>query len=338
MLPPEFSQNAKIPLPVRAIRTRYVCLTTRGFCTLVGDGVLDVPTAKRQFVQPGVMVRLLDKSSHPSYNDPKTSEVIRMTEILQHKDGVLTMRVRAGERSCVVKQFENPEFTREIENYRLLSALDVPTLRVLSFEERSITLEDIAASDRWRLGREEDLSDPGAAAALARWYRRLHDRGRGAAGEGYDESDLFTRENLEKLPEFTGTVGHPAWEALDRHFDAICQRLRSLDRTVTYNDFWWTNLAVAKDGREALMFDYNLMGRGYAYADVRNVTVSLNPEAARAFLAEYGPIDPMERAVDDVVAPIVALIQASRRPAFPEWAEDSRRALDGLCGKIEALL
>lgn len=261
-----------------------------------------------------------------------------MTEILQHKDGVLTMRLRTDEGSCVIKQFENPEYTREIDNYQLLSALDVPTLRVLAFDERSITLEDIAASDHWRLGTERDLSDPGTAAALAGWYRQLHDRGRDAAGEGYDESDLITRENLEKLPEFTGTVGHPAWDALERHFVAIRRRIRSLDRTVTYNDFWWTNLAVSRDGREAMMFDYNLMGRGYAYADVRNVTLALSPDAARAFLDAYGPIDPMERAVDDVVSPIVALILASRLPTFPKWAEDSKRALDDLCDRIAAIL
>ena len=37
--------------------------------------------------------------------------------------------------------------------------------------------------------------------------------------------------------------------------------------TLTYNDFYYTNLAVLKDGTSAIMFDYNLLGKGYAYAD-----------------------------------------------------------------------
>lgn len=130
----------------------------------------------------------------------------------------------------------------------------------------------------------------------------------------YDESDLFTRKNIQLLPEFTKTDGKQVWNVLETNFDAIRAKLGSLCRTLTYNDFWWTNLAVSKDGKEALMFDYNLMGRGYAYADVRNVTTALSPDAARAFLAEYGPIDPAEKRMDDVVSPIVTLVLASRRP------------------------
>lgn len=93
---------------------------------------------------------------------------------------------------------------------------------------------------------------------------------------------------------------------------------------MTYNDFYWTNLAVSKDGKEAMMFDYNLLGRGYAYGDVRNVTVSLSPKAAEAFRRAYGPINPTEAAV---VSVIVTLILASRREIFPAWAEPSRRTL-----------
>ena len=36
-------------------------------------------------------------------------------------------------------------------------------------------------------------------------------------------------------------------------------------RTLTYNDFYYTNMMVAKDKSSALMFDYNLLGKGYVY-------------------------------------------------------------------------
>lgn len=260
-------------------------------------------------------------------------------EILQRKDGVLTERIRTGEETAIRKTFETPEHTREIANYRLLSHLNVPTLQVLSHTENTITLEDIAASTHWRLGTPDDLSDPGVAAAIARWYKNLHQHGRGeATDEMYDESDLFTRENIRTLPEFTKLHNHPVWNVLESNFDAIRSAVESLPKTITYNDFYWTNLAVSKDGREALMFDYNLMGKGYAYSDIRNVTVSLSPTAAAAFLREYGPTDPLERAVDDILSPIITLILASRRDTFPSWAQDSLKALDDLPNRIKTLL
>jgi hypothetical protein len=81
----------------------------------------------------------------------------------------------------------------------------------------------------------------------------------------------------------------------------------SLSRTLTYNDFYYTNLAVRKDGTAALMFDYNLLGKGYVYSDIRNVCSSLGDEAQAAFLAEYGEVDRCEITIDDVVSPIAAL-------------------------------
>lgn len=260
-------------------------------------------------------------------------------EILQHKDGVLTERIRTGEGTAIRKTFETPEHAREIANYHLLSRLNVPTFQFLSHNENSITLEDIAASPHWRLGRPEDLSDPSVAAAVARWYKKLHEYGRGEATEDmYDESDLFTRENIQILPEFTKSPNHSVWNVLESHFDTIRSTVEHLPKTITYNDFYWTNLAVSRDGSEALMFDYNLMGKGYAYSDIRNVTVSLSPTAAAAFLREYGPTDPQERAVDDILSPIITLILASRRETFPSWATDSLKALADLPDQIKTLL
>lgn len=260
-------------------------------------------------------------------------------EILQHKDGVLTERIRTGERTAIRKTFETPEHAREIANYRLLSRLNVPTLQVLSHTENAVTLEDIAASTHWRLGTPDDLTDPKTAAAIAHWYKKLHQLGRGAATENmYDESDLFTLENIRILPEFTKLPGHPVWNLLETNFDAIRNIAAHLPKTITYNDFYWTNLAVSHNGSEAMMFDYNLMGKGCAYSDIRNVTVSLSPTAAAAFLCEYGPTDPLERAVDDILSPIITLILASRRHTFPSWAQDSLKALDELPNRIKTLL
>lgn len=86
-------------------------------------------------------------------------------------------------------------------------------------------------------------------------------------------------------------------------------------------------MVVAKDTSSALMFDYNLLGKGYAYTDVRNILSSLSEEAGKAFLDEYGAFDPMEKALDDVVSVVVTLYLACQRDVFPLWAQ----AFYGIC-------
>ena len=82
----------------------------------------------------------------------------------------------------VLKTFDKAEFAREIENYRLLGELGVPTLRIYGVTETALLMEDIRES-RWRLGREEDLRDPEVARLLAGWYRRCTGRGKATSGK-----------------------------------------------------------------------------------------------------------------------------------------------------------
>ena len=70
------------------------------------------------------------------------------------------------------------------------------------------------------------------------------------------------------------------------------------------------------------MFDYNLLGKGYAYADLRNVMSSLSKKAGEAFLEEYGSYDPVEAALDDVVSVVCGLYMACQRKVFPNWAQN----------------
>ena len=93
-------------------------------------------------------------------------------------------------------------------------------------------------------------------------------------------------------------------------------------------------MAVAKDGSAALMFDYNLLGKGYAYADIRNVLSSLSDEAQLAFLDEYGAFD----LLDDVVSPFVTLYFACKRDVFPSWAKPLLEEINtSYIAKIEKL-
>ncbi len=259
-------------------------------------------------------------------------EDCKLTEI-RKKDGVAVYRAaRAGE-SFVLKTFEKESDRREIVNYKILQSLSVPTLRVIASTDSALLMEDVSKSASLRLGLRPDMDDPAVAVALARWYRQLHTQGRAYAaahgGELYDETDVITAENLRVVAEKTGTRDNPVWALLDARMPDLCEIIAAVPRTLTYNDFYFTNLAVAKNLSAALMFDYNLLGKGYAYADLRNVAASLGKKAGAAFLCEYGAFSENEQAVDDVASALVTLHFACCRDAFPAWAAEERGKITG---------
>lgn len=267
----------------------------------------------------------------------------RAPEMIRSQNGVTVARVSDGGESYIVKFLERPEFRREIDAYRLLHSLGVPTIRLFAHTDSALLLEDLAASPRWRLAKTEDMADCEIAERLAEWYACLHTRGREyvqAHGDGmYDETDALTRESLALARERTGTEALPIWDTLERRFDDLRARLDRTERTLTYNDFYYTNMAVAGDRSAACMFDYNLLGKGFVSADLSNVTSSLSKEAGEAFLRAYAPsIDPAELALNDVMSVLVGLIFACRREHFPDWGNDCLSALkNGLDEKIARL-
>ena len=89
--------------------------------------------------------------------------------IIRSQNGVTVARVSNGGESCILKFFERPEFRREIEAYRLLGSLGVPTIRVLAHTDSALLLEDLSASPRWRLAEAGDMADCELAERLAEW-------------------------------------------------------------------------------------------------------------------------------------------------------------------------
>lgn len=245
--------------------------------------------------------------------------------LMRAKDGISLFRVESEGKSYVLKVSEKREDRREIENYRLLAALGVQTLALVAVTEYAILLPDLNTDDTFRLGTGEDLADVRVARALAGWYRKLHDRGREWLADSktamYDETDVITPDNMEKVARRTDTAANPLWQEIAAHGDEIRSRIDALPRTLTYNDFYWTNLAVAKDFGQAFMFDYHLLGKGLAYGDIRNVTGALLPEAAAAFREAYGMEGlAAEQKADAFLAPLVTLVFACRQETFPGWA------------------
>ena len=242
--------------------------------------------------------------------------------LIRDKDGVSVWRVITDTDSYVVKCFDKPEYRREIANYELLNSLGVPTLKVIAHSDCSIVIEDIERSE-YRLGMADDMGDPNIAEKIALWYKTLHQNGQKYVNthDFIDEFYRLTIENIKMVQEKTGTNGLRVWQVIEDNFEQIISAIMELPRTLAYTDFHYSNLAVARDGSSALMFDYNLLYKSYVYSDIRNVCWSFSDESKAAFLSVYGEYDEREVIVDDVADTLSGLVMDCQRKNFPKLAK-----------------
>ena len=263
-------------------------------------------------------------------------------QIIREKEGVIVARVHYGDTTAILKCFENEEFCREIDNYEILQRHGIPTIKVLGEGEKSILLEDIDASELWRLGEESDLSNQTVIRAIAKWYKTLHANGERYVklyGDGmYEQWDCFRIEDIKSIKEKYNLIDNVGIDALEQHFGEVRKRLDAAPRTLCYNDFYYTNLIVKKDLSEALMFDYNLLGKGNYISDIHNVTYWFSKENKDLFLSVYGEPEEDLILLDKICAPIVSLYSAMTRDVFPGWAKEALENLQEIPELIDELV
>jgi len=283
-----------------------------------------------------------------------SAKSIRSFRLISAKSGVYVYKCLYDGVPAVVKYFERIDDRREISNYRLLARHGVPTIQTFAFGESAFVMEDMSASCDWRLGTPEDLDDADVAESLARWYFAFHENG-AAVPELltlYFEYDSFTVENfravIQKFPE-----AKELFQFLLTRYDQLRELIYKPSFTLTYNDFYWVNFVLRKDKTAAMMFDYNLLGKGYRFSDFRNVCSSMSAAAGAAFVGEYNRLyaekhgrarteaEEFERRVDDVAGDVFQIILAfTEKKEIPKWAEDSiEKAKNGtLLSKVKKLL
>ena len=252
-------------------------------------------------------------------------------EPIRRKHDNHIFRIGIERSSYILKISGDPGASREVRIYALLKELGVPTLCVIASTNNAILLEDLEVSKHHRLASEEDVGRGEVGAALAEWYRALHvgDSGlwkdRPSSSLLRREHDALTADSILELATRVRGPDRSGWTFLADNIDRIKNAAIGCGETLTHSDFHWTNLAISRGGNRirAVVFDYHLLGLGLRYSDYRNVTGSLGPEAAAAFRTAYGETDPMEKVLDDVMAPLCALIEAFRRRRLPAWAEGS---------------
>jgi len=254
-------------------------------------------------------------------------EQITQIKELSNKDGIIVHSFEYLGVHYVLKQFMNKIHTREILNYRLLNELELPTMNVIQVEQNSILLEDINFNISYRLATKSDLEKTSIITSLAKWYRRLHDQGRRYFKDHpkmylYSEIEDLTDENLALIRNHLCYGSDDFWQNINE-LVSLSKRYTKANRTLNYNDFSYVNVIVARDFKDAYLFDYNFMGEGLAYFDIRNVLSGIPSHLHPIFLNEYGEYNKIEETIDAILQHLVSINIAFQRASFPQWAEKS---------------
>lgn len=253
---------------------------------------------------------------------------VKTIDLMREKDGISLYGIQSlnGNR-YVLKFFDNETYRREIIHYQQLQSVGIPTISVIASTEKALLMEDLRYSDTWRLGKPEDMQSEKIASVLAAWYQKLHGLGKTLANDlsltWYSELNFFSREGFAMAQARTQSQNSELWQTLDGLIDPILARIRAIPKTLTYNDFYYVNLAVARDEKSALMFDYNLLGVGFPVMDVGNVCASLSPSAAEAFKISYGPLNPEEKLLNEIISPLTTLVIGAQREKLPAWFDEA---------------
>lgn len=248
-------------------------------------------------------------------------------EDLQSKDGIYVYRIRLKDKTAVIKYFEKEEYKREILSYKKLQDSNIDTIPILYQTGNCIIMEDMNSSGKYRLGIKEDLYDEEVIKALGKWYKRFHSikLTENEKNNFYSEAKLLTDENINRIRKYDS--GNECFKFLDLHKEDLLNQYKRYSLCLNYNDFYFTNFIVARDKSTAFMFDYNLLGVGYRYNDIRNVCSALNEEMKEVFLREYGEFDSNEKITDEWMCPLIGLVSASQRDSFPNWAIEPLESL-----------
>ena len=240
-------------------------------------------------------------------------------ELIRSKDGINLYRVFCDKKSYIVKFFEKKQYSREIGFYKLFQEEGVPTIKVVSYAKNSLILQDLDNNKFNRLANEKDLENEEIIKSLAKWYKILHKKGKNVdKSKYYCEYNLITSKNLKMLQNI---LSEQCYNLLQKSMLNLNKLKCSLNYTITYNDFALENMAICN--KRAIMFDYNLAGKGTEYADVQNVCAMLSKEMQDVFISAYygkNPIPTKEIEAHYILGTLSSLILACYKTIFPKWA------------------
>ena len=253
-------------------------------------------------------------------------------ETIQDRHGRIVLRVKTKDNQVIVKYFENTDSAREIDNYKLLINLGVPTIKVFHLSSNMIIMEDLAASSDFRMATEDELNSVEVVKNLAIWLKDLHTKGKKANKSNlYSEKDLLLDlqnnvliDNEPIQQKFKNLITDDILSSqILLALPNIIDKFDSLAITLTHNDGGVMQLVVGKDS--ALMLDYDRLGRGYRYIDISNALSFIPSSLHNEFLLAYGKTDwEDEKAFHSLFGSLVAIITAiEEHKENKAWAQST---------------
>ncbi|QQK06931.1 hypothetical protein [Miniphocaeibacter halophilus] len=249
-------------------------------------------------------------------------------ELVRCKDEIVVYRVKLEDKFAILKMFLTNKYIREIESYKILTRLKLPTVNIFNMSKMSILMEDILYSKNLRLGIREDMNNPKVMYNLGKWYKKLHLEGEKFVSNNtnikmYSPLNYITIENINKLATWTSTENNLFWKLFRNNFNVIQNTLNTIPKTLTYNDFYFENLIVSKKYDSAFMFDFNFLGIGIRATDIKNALWFSDNEVKNEFLRGYEYIIPkIEFKIDEVIEPLDSLLVAKEKNIKPDWIID----------------
>ena len=158
---------------------------------------------------------------------------------VQARHGNRLFRITLQGSSYILKLFGNPDASREVQAYALLTELGVPTLRTIATADDALLLEDLEVSENLRLAIEDDVAEPEVGVAVATWYRALHQAGsRLSPGQAdasllWREIDELTAGSILNVASKIRVSDHPKWVILADNIDRIKSTAVASDETLT---------------------------------------------------------------------------------------------------------
>ena len=253
-------------------------------------------------------------------NNIETSD-IKDYEILSFRYGIYVIRIiTKNQKTYIVKTFDKDQ--KEINNYKLLEKLKIKTIKFSLPSSTAIVFEDLDNSNDYKLAVWEDLFVTDVIKGLATWFKKLHTKGRDYLCSNDENLDdflmlLINEENILFLKTKTNYENEDFWHLFLNNITTISDYMKT-NRTITHNDFYFGNVVVSKDKKDAFMFDYDLLGEGLAAYDIYLVLKNLNTKFKSTFLDEYGEYSEIDYKIVDIFYTLRFLIS--------EYKEDEQQS------------
>ncbi|MCH4886300.1 hypothetical protein EZV73_01910 [Acidaminobacter sp. JC074] len=259
---------------------------------------------------------------------------------VQAKRGVYVYAVTKDNVKYFLKYFENKSDAHEIECYRVLSKIDIATIKYYGYTSNAILLKDMNVDSQYRIGCADDYINAEIIKSVAKWFKKLHnlsDKINTKFSFLDEESVAFEKQKIMQCIEFYNH--NEFFNLLLVNIIQLNDYLSGCDKIIIHDDFYYRNFFVDTDSSEVTMFDFNYMKKGLRSQEldlIRRNLRSGSENSEKLFVKEYGDYDELEYNLYTLWRHFDCLFAAKSLEQYPNWALESRQLLS--VGKLTDML